>query len=331
MKKLIFTMFLVVMAAFLLYGTAGAVSGPCSDCHTMHNSQNGQTVATGGPNDLLLKSSTCLGCHTGTGAVGPRIENPALLSAGSFADSFVASSTMTHNVEDLTGYTAGNKDLAMLTTNNYTPPGWGGTSAWTVQLKCAGTNGCHGSHDAKTTSWDGIQGYHHSTGTYKFLEIAQDNSGAGTPVVGQASSDYEAGGATATNHNIYTTGATGISKFCANCHEDFHGVPSTNQDTTGNGLWNRHPTDLQINGNLPTAGISVDYANTPFAFTSAYATGLSTTSATGYDVANGYVMCLSCHRAHASEYNDLLRFNYASQLAGGGGTTGCLNCHTSQR
>ena len=40
------------------------VTGPCSDCHTMHNSQNGTDVVSGGPYRALTKGN-CVGCHTG--------------------------------------------------------------------------------------------------------------------------------------------------------------------------------------------------------------------------------------------------------------------------
>ncbi|MBI4843215.1 MAG: hypothetical protein HY809_02680 [Nitrospirae bacterium] len=331
MKKVLFTMFVVLAAAFMLYGIADAISGVCSGCHTMHNSQDGAAVNGSGPADILLKSD-CMGCHTTASAVGPRVDNATLLSAGSFADAFVTSDTNTHNVEDLVGFNAGGAD-DILTSND--PPG-GSAAVLTKfsganQLKCAGSNGCHGSHDSKATSWAGIQGYHHAGGSiYKFLEVATDNEGAGTAVAGTKDSTYESGGATASKHNIYVSdAATGISAFCNNCHDVFHGAATT--DLTTNGLWNRHPTDISIATYLGASGVTVDYVNNPFAFTAAYATTLSTTSATGYDATNGYVMCLSCHRAHASEYADLLRFNYASQSAGGGGTTGCLGCHVNQR
>ena len=54
-----------------------SVTGKCSNCHTMHNSQNGQPMTYNGsyttapnpggsatPNDVLLRG-TCLQCHTG--------------------------------------------------------------------------------------------------------------------------------------------------------------------------------------------------------------------------------------------------------------------------
>mgnify|MGYP001213528359 CR=1 FL=1 len=55
-----------------------SVSGPCSDCHTMHNSQNGSAVAevwdsaahdlaSAGPQQTLLKND-CVGCHASTEA-----------------------------------------------------------------------------------------------------------------------------------------------------------------------------------------------------------------------------------------------------------------------
>ena len=48
--------------------------GPCTECHTTHDSQNDVSVATGGPNDALLLNTgnaLCTGCHVdnGTGSV----------------------------------------------------------------------------------------------------------------------------------------------------------------------------------------------------------------------------------------------------------------------
>jgi hypothetical protein len=50
---------------------------------------------------------------------------------------------------------------------------------------------------------------------------------------------------------------------------------------------------------------------------------------------NVYVMCLSCHRAHGSPYNDMLRWDYDGMVAGngsGGGNdgTGCFKCHSEK-
>jgi hypothetical protein len=327
MKKLIFTMFLVLVAAFLFTGVADAgVSGACGTCHTMHNSQDGSAVDASGPNDLLLRAD-CTGCHTGSGVAGaPLIDKTSnIVSAGSFADSQIASETGTHNVADLPIGTFTEAGAADTQHGNDAP---GGVTLGT-QLKCAGTSGCHGDHDSKTTSFAGISGYHHGSSAYKYLGIATGNSGATTDVAGEKSADWEAGGADATNHNVYRAGATGISNFCNNCHADFHDNDANNLTAGDSSLWNRHPTDEALTTLPTTTGISVDYVNTPFAFDTGVT--VSSTAATGYTVANGQVMCLSCHRAHATGQADLLRFDYSAQNAGGSGTTGCLNCHVNQR
>jgi hypothetical protein len=42
-------------------------------------------------------------------------------------------------------------------------------------------------------------------------------------------------------------------------------------------------------------------------------------------------MCLSCHGAHATDYPDILRWNYDTMNAGGGGLdVGCFTCHTQK-
>jgi len=46
------------------------------------------------------------------------------------------------------------------------------------------------------------------------------------------------------------------------------------------------------------------------------------------------VMCLTCHRAHASPYEDMLRWDYTAMIAGsadsGDYNTGCFACHTGK-
>ncbi|MDY0351461.1 MAG: cytochrome c3 family protein, partial [Desulfobulbaceae bacterium] len=44
------------------------------------------------------------------------------------------------------------------------------------------------------------------------------------------------------------------------------------------------------------------------------------------------VMCLSCHYSHAGPYDDMLRWDYTTMVAGGGTTSpsGCFACHTTK-
>jgi hypothetical protein len=336
MKKTIVVGLIALLSVVSVYGFADAkVSGLCSDCHTMHFSQNGiDPVGATGPNAHLLLNS-CLGCHAGTGIAGaPLVDGTDLTytAGGSFANA-VTADAMTHNVVDgLAGWTTVvgvDDDLG-----NDAP---GGVSLG-AQLKCAGVNGCHGSHVVgETTSDQGIKGFHHDSTSYAYLRIAVSNSGEGTDVYGIGSSTWEktaGGGALTSNHNVYCSSATeGISKFCANCHNTFHAT------TSSGGSWIRHPTDnpTSVLAGTPT----VDVLNNPYAFTRAQIDGppamLTTDMATGtaYTAANGQVMCMSCHRAHATKYADILRWDYTSaggQKAGGGGVTyGCLGCHYNQR
>ena len=156
------------------------VAGPCSDCHTMHNSQDGtfDTTSAGlsltdGPFRALTKGE-CVACHTGTndGTINNNI--PFVMSTGAptYGPDYAADGSLVNTgntlaggnfywvstaggADDTTGHNVSNEDLCgsdSLIGND--PPGfvadWGGSgvgSDWgTNQLTCAGTNGCHGTH-----------------------------------------------------------------------------------------------------------------------------------------------------------------------------------------
>ena len=54
----------MLLTILLTVSNAGAkVTGVCSNCHTMHNSQNGSTANANGPYGYLL-NDTCVGCHS---------------------------------------------------------------------------------------------------------------------------------------------------------------------------------------------------------------------------------------------------------------------------
>ncbi|MCK4488054.1 MAG: hypothetical protein KAU38_15015, partial [Desulfobacterales bacterium] len=42
------------------------------------------------------------------------------------------------------------------------------------------------------------------------------------------------------------------------------------------------------------------------------------------------VMCLSCHRAHGTPNNDLLRWAYTMDAGSGTDNGGCFICHTTK-
>jgi hypothetical protein len=99
---------------------------------------------------------------------------------------------------------------------------------------------------------------------------------------------------------VATYDSASMNTFCASCHGGFHGAGGQGAATP----FIRHPTD-----NVSTAANSF---NLP----------------TG---AANEVMCLSCHMAHGNARTDMIRFNYAANLAGDAtASPGCETCHTAK-
>ncbi len=191
MRRILLTLSLVVMALALTAVNAAAISGVCSNCHTMHNSQDGDPVDAGGPYGQLLNAG-CVACHTADTPVIQEVnKGPAVLhtvapggqgagltlAGGDFywvnANQAVNAS-MGHNVIDLPGVTVADTNMPLA--DPLSPPGWdpvatgtafvadqvaSGEAAWSSQLTCAGEYGCHGNH-AATGSFPGMQGAHHN-------------------------------------------------------------------------------------------------------------------------------------------------------------------------
>jgi predicted CXXCH cytochrome family protein len=279
MKKRFVITFLILLSVVLVSGSAFAVSGVCSNCHTMHYSQNGTVLSdwdTGGPFGHLLLAS-CIGCHSGpTGSATNTHYAPIVLrisgapagqgrqytlAGGDFywvATTGAATDSMGHNVLGLAG-----ADLAI----GMTPPGWdktatpgaitgdgqiaSGADTWASQLRCAGQYGCHGNHSDADPDL-GILGSHHSNtgGTATQADGATTVGGSYRflgGINGLENSEWN-WNETATVHNEYY-GVDGnaayankrtISYSCAQCHGVFH------SSTGGSSPWLRHPTDIDL-------------------------------------------------------------------------------------
>ena len=355
MKKSLITLTIMLAAAALVIvfcGPAAAkVSGVCSGCHTMHNSEDGSALA-GGPHATLL-TNDCVGCHSSGSSsttyslggcdvpvVNYTVGAPSeYLAGGNFwwvADAGGDRDAAGHNV-------LGISDVDSL---SFAPGGF----------SCAGNNNCHKSlaEEQNMFAGSGCQGCHLSPahhaddsatvigaessstdGYYRFL------SGHGVSyahgVCGIEDDDWQAS-KRAGDHNEYLgfsapkTSTISLSyghtmtAFCCGCHGDFH----VEQE---NGEWIRHPSDAVIpdTGEYADAfsaggtGTGIYDALVPVARPSLSA--VSSTVAIGTDM----VMCLSCHRPHGSPYDDLLRWDYGDMLAGGSeNTTGCFACHTKK-
>ena len=312
-----------------------SVGGQCSDCHTMHYSQGATTPSGAGPDGpyetLLLDD--CIGCHTAPTA--DPLDN-------TYNTPFVNGSGLNQTANDcLAGgyFTSGgdsHDDASHTLTSTASPAGY--TSTWyngtSAGFSCAGATGCHGDQQTSGNDMLAIKGGHHDTSkAYRMLYVGGTNTTGGTtqPVDGNGAADYEEAlidtatintNASLLAHNVYSAGSgdVTISELCGKCHGDFH------QDIGTASPWVRHPTDVEIpstwdiRANFSGNYTDADRKYNPLGFDGAV-------EAAG----DAKATCLSCHRAHGSDVDDILRFPYDSQIAGGGNYTGCLGCHDAQR
>jgi hypothetical protein len=330
---------------------------------------SGQPWTGTGPYPALVRGD-CLGCHgTGTSSnVDPVTGAPQVfhtnatdLAGGNFAyilgtKGSGASNSKGHNVVDL-------GEIEDVLSG---PPGafngFGHDEAVTnLNLTCAGENGCHGKRApfSGNSNLLGLRGAHHkdvegkcdvadkdynsyrflwgvkgleNNGTYKWQNHDADNHneyfGATTPPL------YSTSNCSTVCHGTEGVRApqNTISGFCATCHGNFHtlsgggfgsdaGIGDDNMSP-----FQRHPTDVV----LPSSGEYAAYTSysveAPVA-RSSVPDSISNTVTPGSDV----VMCLSCHKAHATDYPDMLRWDYDTMIAGDPTKSGgCFTCHTTK-
>ena len=173
-------------AAVLLFSACAdraeaLMNGPCSQCHTMHNSQDNQPMRYGGtssePLPQLLRGD-CYGCHAmgvnqalfpmGVDVIPQVYHTDTVDLAGGNFKYVETADANGHNISDL--WSVGS-DAAL----NYAPPGGfkdttgmsgdghpGDVFSATEPLKCAGTRGCHGNRNSGLSGYEGINGAHHN-------------------------------------------------------------------------------------------------------------------------------------------------------------------------
>lgn len=347
-RKGLLTVLLSVVLVLMPAGYVLAkVSGVCSNCHTMHNSQNGTDEVSGGPYGNCLKGS-CIGCHSGSDNTGsnstPYVYSPTttnMLAGGNFKN-VETSTSYGHNIDGLGSITT--PDSNMQANIGYKPPGYqtAGTLTWnaTNNLKCAGPYGCHGDR-SKTTEYAAITGAHHADDStidgstvaksFRFLYGVKGTEYNTAPnkwaYIPTSSIHNEYKGLTTPDTDVsdISPGSNGsISGLCAECHGNFHSKPDRATATGTASPWQRHPIDIVLNtgGEVTNFNAGTYHAVIPV--------GRQTPSAVSntVDITSDTVICLSCHRAHASEYADILRFSYVEGMTAAGGS--CKTCHTSK-
>ncbi|MBI4682028.1 MAG: hypothetical protein HY757_02875 [Nitrospirae bacterium] len=354
---------LIILLVFVFSVKVPAViTGHCSDCHTMHNSQDGAVMVdytygaeTTGTKSFLLRG-TCLGCHAQgslniinmRGNQVPQVyhtDGSSDLAGGNFKY-ILTDDNKGHNVTDF----GDTEDTLTSPPGHHQPDGIG------VNIACSGEVGCHG-YRKNVNSLIDMKGSHHGNvdgkldtadqvyNSYRFLWKVKglENNGS-----------YKWQNKDQNNHNEYfgdtipmTAGggcdttlchdpggkrpeSQTISGFCSTCHGAFHfkewlsGDPGTG--ASGSSPFTRHPTDVI----LPDSGEYNGYTTYSVLAPVARQTVPDTISSSVTSGASGdVVMCLSCHAAHASNYADMLRWDYKSATLSTA-LSGCNVCHTSR-
>ena len=202
----------------------------------------------------------------------------------------------------------------------------------------AGSNAGVELTDADHTSWvGGINGTNFQD---TILAIGgASNKNNIWPVIKTASTTGSAADDTA-NSNSYGGGSNGISRWCAQCHDNWHeAIVTTNASGDD---WKRHPVNNTLAGDGSTtsgAGVTIIDTTNYDVTTAGYYLPVASASSSNrvfYKTNNSTdrVMCLSCHFAHGGPYNDNLRWDYTSAVGTGSqtgnavsSTKGCQLCH----
>lgn len=280
-KSLVAMLFLsVLFGEGACWARSSDMQKPCVDCHTMHNSQNGQApevsavsrrIGGAGTAQPALLNTSCYGCHSDA-ISRTRVDTPVVLhftaptygltgtedghttlAGGDFHWVSGAADLKGHNVEGFS------------TQSSRRPPGWSGDPF--LVLTCAGTTGCHG--DLSRTG-DIIAMYqtHHAAEPQPDPRVRTGNTLATSfrwlnGVAGYEDPDYELTFVDG-YHNQYigfdrtadiVSSSKAISQFCAKCHGNFHYGPVSSGVSASDGPpgfsvnpWIRHPVDYDMGG-----------------------------------------------------------------------------------
>jgi hypothetical protein len=344
LSKLCKLFILFYAISFLLFASSvdARVKGKCKDCHSMHASTPFPVLTKGG----------CVGCHgqvpNGTQniiTIGkariPQVlhhmENGDLASGNFYyvADGYNPDYSKGHNV-------LGISQPESIPTMHIPPgfigdvviPGGRGPVDWPEeqQLTCSGTWGCHGDRTIENP-FKSVYSAHHADNriidastvgkSYRFLY----------GIKGKEHQDWEYQ-ATTDNHNGYKGDITHstmdtISYLCGECHARFHQHPNLGGATGISTLFTAHPADVSF------STVHGGYAGSEYQEYVTYSldSPVAFSNPTGKEkvvTVDSIVMCLSCHRPHASPYLDALRWDYSKITTSDLTKEGCLICHTKK-
>lgn len=341
------------------------VEGFCSNCHTMHSSQAGESMARGdapwgggtpldtSPIQELLVAS-CLGCHstTDSSALKPMDDGtkiPIVFNTSGYPSPSLAGGNFYFvSLGGATNDPKGHNIFAPDTYHQDVAPGDDGRACGSdschnnlsdvytgtpAELQKQACEGCHLNPSHHADDHGHLQGGKVDTaaqGWYRFL--SGHDTGEGLGAEGYEDGDWQHT-SSSSDHNEYrgevNDGGAGFvdcgpttTAFCTGCHPVFHsdqgGIASP---------FLRHPSDLII----PNSGEYATAFNLQYdPFVPVARPSVPSAPDPNVDPGTDMVMCLSCHRAHGSPYDALLRWDYKNTTLSVA-FYGCGQCHTSKK
>ncbi len=306
----------------------------CDGCHTMHNSEDGQSIIEGGTVGTagahltigLDPSSTCLNCHEGSGSYHIfSSDGSSYKPGGDFYWMTKTFTYVTHGTQVQKASNHGHNVIAAgfgLVQDDTLTAAPGGTyqAAW---LACSSCHDPHGGKIDKTGPIEESGSYGADptavqTGNYRLLGDSGYKAGPGftffnRPPIATTSNNSE----TDSNHTDY---GKGMSEWCANCHTGFlsssvgdHRHPASNTATlAGQGLdanYNAYVKTGDLSGTAATAYLAL----VPFERQITDPTVLSASTTQG-PTGSSNAMCLTCHRAHASAFPNAGRWDFETEF-----------------
>jgi hypothetical protein len=344
----------VTAAALITFGLGGYALAfhdggvaHCDGCHTMHNSEDGASIIEGGTvgvagDHLTLgadPSSTCLNCHAGSGTYHIFYDgtDPAgsinLTPGGDFYWMTKTFNYTTHRPHTAAASNHGHNIIAAdygLVQDDTLITAPGGTFP-ANGLYCSS---CHDPHGKKANKAGPIEesGSYGAdptaveTGNYRLLGDVGYSPAVGVtftkspPIATTGSPFGPLRDETDVSHTDY---GQNMSEWCSNCHTGFlpgatattHVHPAGNSDTLGPASIDDNYNAYRATGDVGGTNSQTDayLALVPFERGTDDPTVLDPTTQLGPD-GNSNVMCLTCHRAHASAFPNAGRWDFETEF-----------------
>ena len=280
--KTVMTFLVFFMFFFVACRVAARVHGVCSNCHTMHNSEDGGNVHTGGPLENLLRTD-CVGCHSSTSAetiktIGsgpgasrvPIVYNTVPPSYPTTPTASGSTNTLAggnfywvEHVGDQYGHNVISHADSVLTVapgkaKGCTDSCHDSLYSWRWPWPNSAGGGCTSCHTpahhkggSTTAIADGEDGW------FRFLAKKHDTHPDTACMKGLEDDDWQQT-VSSSDHNEYWDAygdeQAGFSRFCGACHGHFHSTmygPWANGGFTGahgwhTAPWLRHPAGIYI-------------------------------------------------------------------------------------